>query len=229
MCVSFKDICAGQCHFSMSKSHSKEIDTRQFGLPDNTRCFLMLNDELYLASPELCFAQVARRATEIELMKLGFELCGSYLLDPSRNVGFKNRPALTTKDAILKPLASLPNNCPASARKAIHFVRDGSDSPMEDCLALFLGLPVRFGGYGLGIPRMNAEIAIGTHSSLRTNHGLYHCDLYWGGIAGCPRVQQPRIPYERKGGRTRCFAREQSARIGNKERLRYPKTRCRSE
>lgn len=33
----------------------------------------------------------------------------------------------------------------------------------------------------MGIPRMNAEIAIGTHSSLGTNHGLYHCDLYWGG------------------------------------------------
>lgn len=26
---------------------------------------------------------------------------------------------------------------------------------------------------------MNAEIAIGTHSSLSTNHRLYHCDLYW--------------------------------------------------
>lgn len=162
-----------------SRCRSKEIDTRQFGLPDNTRCFLMLGEELYLASPELCFAQAARRSTEIELMKLGFELCGSYSLDPSRNVGFKNRPALTTKDAILKLLASLPNNCPASARKAIRFVRDGSASPMETCLALFLGLPVRFGGYGLGMPRMNAEIAIGTHSSLSTNHRLYHCDLYW--------------------------------------------------
>ena len=62
----------------MSKSHSKEIDTRQFGLPDNTRCFLMLNDELYLASPELCFAQVARRATEIELMKLGLN-CADHI------------------------------------------------------------------------------------------------------------------------------------------------------
>lgn len=61
-----------------SRCRSKEIDTRQFGLPDNTRCFLMLNDELYLASPELCFAQVARRATEIELMKLGLN-CADHI------------------------------------------------------------------------------------------------------------------------------------------------------
>lgn len=46
-------------------------------------------------------------------------------------------------------------------------------------MALLLGLPARYGGYGLGMPEMNAKVLIPAKFSKRTTYREYHCDLYW--------------------------------------------------
>ncbi len=162
-----------------SRCRSQNIGSRVFSLPANQRCFLELGSGLFIASPELCFAQLAKDAEPIELMRLGFELCGSYSLDPSQDHGFHNREPLATSESITKMLGALPRNCPKTARKATCFIRNGSASPMETYLALMLGLPASFGGYGLGMPLMNAEVNIAESQAQRKNHLRYHCDLYW--------------------------------------------------
>ena len=162
-----------------SRCRAKEVESRKFGLPANQRCFFTLGNNVFFASPELCFAQLAKGRSSIELMKIGFELCGTYSIDPSNRIGFRNRSPLTTKADISKLLESLPNNCPVTAREAVRFICDGSASPMETCLALLLGLPTRFGGYGLGMPQMNAKVEIGERKASSTNYGTYHCDLLW--------------------------------------------------
>lgn len=162
-----------------SRCRSKGVESRKFGLPANQRCFFALGSNIFIASPELCFAQLAKGHSSIELMKVGFELCGTYSIDLSNRIGFRNRRPLTTKAAISKLLNSLPNNCPVAAREAARFICDGSASPMETCLALLLGLPARFGGYGLGMPQMNARVEIGERKVSSTNYGAYHCDLFW--------------------------------------------------
>ena len=68
---------------------------------------------------------------------------------------------------------------PRKAKTAIRYVCDGSASPMETCLALLLGLPARYGGYGLGMPEMNAKVLIPARLGKRTTYRKYHCDLYW--------------------------------------------------
>lgn len=68
---------------------------------------------------------------------------------------------------------------PRKAKTAIRYVCDGSASPMETCLALLLGLPARYGGYGLGMPEMNAKVLIPARLGKRTTYREYHCDLYW--------------------------------------------------
>ena len=50
---------------------------------------------------------------------------------------------------------------------------------METCLALLLGLPARYGGYGLGMPEMNAEVSIPGKFEKQVTRRKYHCDLYW--------------------------------------------------
>lgn len=162
-----------------SRCRSKELSSRVFSLPANQRCFLDLGSGFFIASPELCFAQLAKEASPIELMKLGFELCGTYSLDPSKSHGFHNREALTTSESIAKTLESLPGSCPKRARYAARFLQDGSASPMETCLALMLGLPASLGGYGLGLPHMNTKVNIAEGQAQRTNYRRYHCDLYW--------------------------------------------------
>lgn len=162
-----------------SRCRSKELTSRTFSLPANQRCFLELGSGFFIASPELCFAQLAKDASLIELIKLGFEFCGTYSLDPSQPRGFCNRKPLTTSESITKTLEALPGNCPKRARYAARFLQDRSASPMETCLALMLGLPASLGGYGLGLPYMNAEVSIAENQAQRTNYPRYHCDLYW--------------------------------------------------
>ncbi len=58
----------------------------------------------------------------------------------------------------------------AKAAKALRYVADNSASPRETKKAILLGLPMMYGGYGLGIPRMNYEVkANPAHKRSRAN------------------------------------------------------------
>ncbi len=46
------------------------------------RSFYRIAPEVYVASPEACFLHVAAQLPVIDLALVGFELCGSYAIDP---------------------------------------------------------------------------------------------------------------------------------------------------
>lgn len=50
--------------------------------------FLKLKDNIYLASPELLFCQMAQNLSIEKLLLLGFELCGTYSVYPESETGF---------------------------------------------------------------------------------------------------------------------------------------------
>lgn len=161
------------------RSQSKQFSNHIWQLPDKVSSFLFLDKGIYLSTPEFCFAQLARECNAIELMKLGFELCGTYRLDRKSPIGFRNAQPLTSPGAITRFLEKLPSRTPTAANTALKFIRADSASPMETCLALLLGLPTRYGGYGLGVPTMNSETFISTRQGKRVTHNRYHCDLFW--------------------------------------------------
>lgn len=170
------DLLAGN---AASRSKSKLVKAHVCAPPVNTRCFIEADRGIYIASPELCFIQLSRNCTTIELIKLGFELCGTYTLDPSSPIGFRNRKALTSKQAIERMAEKWPGQTNQIVKTALRYISDSSASPMETCLALLFGLPSRLGGYGLEIPQMNAEVKISAKHNKQVAHSLYHCDLYW--------------------------------------------------
>lgn len=57
-------------------------------------------DNIILPSPELLFVQLASQSHELQLAKIGFEICGRYVLTNKDNIGFKN---------VTKPLAHIAN------------------------------------------------------------------------------------------------------------------------
>ncbi len=135
---------------------------------------------MFCSTPEFCFAQMARETpSEITLAKLGYEFCGTYSLDPSQPVGFVGRQAIASTGSIDRFLQKCPDKKLGRARRALGYVADDSASPMETFLALTFGLPARLGGYGLGIPQMNAEVEIPEKLEGQVTHGRYHCDLFW--------------------------------------------------
>lgn len=162
-----------------SRSRYRLLTNHIWQLPERNGCFLAFEEGVYLSSPELCFIQLGRECSEIELAKIGFELCGSYRIDRSETVGFRNAEPLTSVNRIGKLLEKMPGKVPRTAKSALRYVRDGSASPMETCLALMLGLPARLGGYGLGMPEMNAEVSISAKRTQQVTHRTYHCDLFW--------------------------------------------------
>ena len=162
-----------------SRSKSALVQPRIWHFPQHAQCFIKVRHGIYVATPEACFIQLSRDCSLIELIKLGFEFCGTYSLDPSIPVGFRTRRALTTRLEIEHLIEKWPGQTNQKALRALRYVRDNSASPMESCLALMLGLPPKLGGYGLGMPTMNAEISISGKQSKRVTHRNYHCDLYW--------------------------------------------------
>lgn len=162
-----------------TRSQSKQFHNNIWKLPDRAPCFLFIESGVYLSNPEFCFVQLARSCSVIDLIKLGFELCGTYRIDPASLIGFRTAQPLSSTEAINRFIDKMHGKVPRKAKTAVRYVRNGSASPMETCLALLLGLPARYGGYGLGMPEMNAELLIPAKLGKQTTYREYHCDLYW--------------------------------------------------
>lgn len=130
-------------------------------LPAGSIC--RVGETLYVASPELCFVQMASRLSFVNLVRLGFAFCGIHALSTESASGTVARNPLTTVELLASFIdeacaAGLPNT--AKAARALRFVCDRSASPRETDLAILLGLPPRYGGFGCGMPVMNYRIAV---------------------------------------------------------------------
>lgn len=62
-----------------------------------------------------------------------------------------------------------------NASSVMKHIADNSASPMESKLALILSLPMRLGGFGLPLPKLN-NLIVDPETSKR-----FYCDLYWEG------------------------------------------------
>jgi len=56
--------------------------------------FVQTDTGLIVSSPELCFLQMADELSFVDLVKLGFEICGSFR--PDKKKGFRNEQPLTS-------------------------------------------------------------------------------------------------------------------------------------
>ena len=136
---------------------------------------------IYRASPELCFVRLASRLSLEQLIQLGMELCGTYVLRPDTRRGFDNHDSQLTSverlSAYIEELGQTKGL--ARARKALKYVRDGSASPMETCQYMLLCLPLRMGGYGLTGAEVNGELPLSPRAALLAERESFRCDLFW--------------------------------------------------
>lgn len=96
----------------------------------------------------------------VNLIEIGYELCGTYVLDNSWD-------GLTTIDSPLTSTRKIGNllerlsgsNGIKTARQALAHIHNQSNSPMESVLAMLLSLPTRLGGLGLGPIALNHPVA----------------------------------------------------------------------
>lgn len=117
---------------------------------------------ILVASPALCFVQMASILDIPSLIDLGKEMCGTYSLSPIENEPpAYNLTPLTTAERILSYIEHIPTGARISAsgaKIAARYLLNMSASAMESAVSTALTLPYRLGGYGLPAPLLNAWV-----------------------------------------------------------------------
>ena len=133
-----------------------------------------------VCSPELAFLQCAYQLSLINLIRLGFELCGTYSFDRASDGGFFKRPPITTPERLRVCVDTAPRARGRNkASRAISHILPNAASPAETRLAMTLSLPNRLGGFGLVAPQLNQRITLSSHGRKLLGRNHFLCDLYW--------------------------------------------------
>ena len=94
--------------------------------------FVRLAEGVLVSSPELCFVQMATKLPPIALVRLGFELCGTYGIPTVARADYGFERPFTTVARLgrfIEAAGDMPGT--VKARKALRFIASGSASPME--------------------------------------------------------------------------------------------------
>lgn len=148
-------------------------------LPSGSFC--RIDEGVFVASPELALAQMAKSLSPFQFVDLSMEFMGTYALRNDRARGFATRQVpLVMPEGLFPPLeAILGKRSFNQIASVLKHAESGSRSPMETREFLLFFLPKRFGGYGLPRARMNARIELCPSEQRGTNRRHVECDLFW--------------------------------------------------
>lgn len=123
--------------------------------------------DAYVCSPELAFLQAAHDDDAAAAIYAGYAMTSDYRLDNLAPGGVTSRDAgmrdgrLTTKELIAAYIEKSPKvRDLAKAKALLAYVIEGSRSPRESGLCMFMSLPTRYGGYASGKAELNKKVFI---------------------------------------------------------------------
>ena len=141
---------------------------------ENESCFVMI------ASPELCFLQAAAEMSLPQLILLGFQMCARFIADTYSPTGQSAITPITSVAALKSYLTRVKRvKGIQNARRAVRFILDNSNSPMETLLGMMAVLPYFLGGYKLPRPYLNLEVALSREGANVFGRPTCSCDLTW--------------------------------------------------
>lgn len=139
-----------------------------------------LNPSALVSSAALALFHAAQKEETISLLKLAYEMCGTYQTQRTGvSPAYDVRPLTSLKE--LERFAARNPSLRGSEKMtwALRYLSDGSASARETQNALVFGLPMMHGGLGLGIPRMNYEVKASPAARALTGKSSFRCDLCW--------------------------------------------------
>ena len=149
-------------------------------IPPNS--FFKVDKDLYVATPEFAFHQLAYGMSYAHKARLAYELCASYVRSEIDARGFRKCAPLSSVSLLR---AFLEEEASGKPRKnellvdMLSYVLDGSASPAETLVALQLFLPRVRGGFGLPTGELNGRVEIPV-GRLDAQRGFtYFCDILW--------------------------------------------------
>lgn len=141
--------------------------------------FASAGPDFVVASPELCFLQLATTLSLEQLIHLGYELCGTYAPLPGGSLIHRDKPLTSVKKltAFVESASEIPGR--KKTLRALRYILEGTASPRETALAMMLSLPHTLGGYGLPVPVLNLRLETTQSVKSRTDRSHYRADLCW--------------------------------------------------
>ena len=138
------------------------------------------NIAVYVACPEYCFFKAASFLSLFELILLGYQLCAKYTIDSNSHYHQRNRAPITNVERI----SSFLKQCHGAhgvkkALRAISYVLDNSNSPMESIFVMPAILPFYMGGFSLRSPELNKDISLSPKGHALLGYDKCCCDLVW--------------------------------------------------
>ena len=151
------------------------------GMPFPKKSFVCVSRNVYVATPELCFLQLAKTRSLVDLLALGFELCGTYPAEPLFENNYEsNHGPVTTKRKLTSFIDKAAHHLGVKpARRCANWLLDGSASPMETVMAILLTTPASFGGYAFKQPVLNGEVSLSPAVRETTGKRSYRCDMLY--------------------------------------------------
>ena len=145
------------------------------------RAFLLLSENMFAASPKLSLCEIADgHGSLFDLLLLLWEACGSYRTHLTWTGAMYETDPLTSVRSLERFVTDNPRIHGArKIKRALRYVRDGSASTRETQIALFMGLPLRYGGFNLGLPLMNYRVEASPQARAIGGRSYFRCDLCW--------------------------------------------------
>lgn len=112
-----------------------------------SRSFYKIARSLYISTPEATFLQLGKELSLIQLITIGYELCGSYGLSAQSDSGFLRREPRSNPQLIERYLEKCDGiHGVKAAKRASSYIAKGSASP-DGKLAFDASLPSSFLGW----------------------------------------------------------------------------------
>ena len=132
------------CKANMRKSQN--LSPRIWSGKHPSRSFYKITQDLYISTPEATFLQLGKELSLIQLITVGYELCGSYGLSVQSSSGFLRREPRSNPQLIERYLEKCEGiHGVKAAKRASSYLLKGSASPSGK-LAFDVTLPSSFIG-----------------------------------------------------------------------------------
>ena len=143
--------------------------------------FYSIGDDIFVSTPEFLFLQMANTVSRHRLIAIGYELCGTHVIyrQFGRGIATSTHP-LTSTSRIARFLEKSPGRYGVkTAREALRWVVDMSNSPMESTLSMLFVLPRMQGGQPLSGIELNREFPLNDEWRRRLGKRSFKPDIYF--------------------------------------------------
>ena len=164
-----------------SRHRSSSVSPHLWKGPLPPESFYRLNDDTFVASPEFTFLHMASICNLSQLVAYGCEICGRYAFDPHEKRGFRMRASPLTSVRSIKQFLEMTESVrgKAKALRALEFVVEQTESPMETLTAMLFHLPFKYGGYALQKPTANKVVDLSSKAQAILHQRSCRIDLLW--------------------------------------------------